>query len=163
MTIRWVMRSVHPRIRGERRKMTLEGSPSYGSSPHTRGTHGASRSSCSECRFIPAYAGNAPLPWRSRRGVSVHPRIRGERRSRQRSRAWRLGSSPHTRGTHLRRLLFLGIFRFIPAYAGNAVQVQAAPLPPAVHPRIRGERTSNKLLIYRRKSDPSDSTKHSGC
>jgi len=28
---------------------------------------------------------------------------------------------------------------------------------------MRGERTSNKLLIYLRKSEPSDSTNHSGC
>ena len=39
------------------------------------------------------------------------------------------------------------LVRFIPAYAGNAVVYRAADLDNPVHPRIRGERTSSKLLI----------------
>ena len=94
-----------------------------------------------------------------------------------------VGSSPHARGTLGDDGLHGLVLRFIPACAGNAPSPKTAPMrtsfipacagnayaalsrldSKSVHPRMRGERTSNKLLIYRRKSEPSDSTKHSGC
>ena len=155
--------TVHPRIRGERHCRKRVRSMSIGSSPHTRGTRsiraGASRSG----RFIPAYAGNAERPLNGRCHFSVHPRIRGERPTSPPGRSPGIGSSPHTRGTHRLRLVGQGGQRFIPAYAGNASWTLASFTLTSVHPRIRGERTSNKLLIYRRKSKPSDSTKHSAC
>ncbi len=90
--------------------------------------------------FIPACAGNAR--WRaSRESLSpVHPRVCGER--------YRLtfrghsidGSSPRVRGTPLPEPLRSQMLRFIPACAGNAGSHAPRWRPPAVHPRVCGER-----------------------
>ena len=135
--------SVHPRMRGERTKHVLLGDQGSGSSPHARGTPDHRQHS----------AGIHP----------VHPRMRGERDGRMQGVSPSIGSSPHARGTLDRRYQAELRRRFIPACAGNAAPALAHAGHHSVHPRMRGERTSNKLLIYRRKSEPSDSTKHSGC
>ena len=112
--------AVHPRIRGERRVCVASCSTTFGSSPHTRGTHQRIHSTAAASRFIPAYAGNAcphPCPPAAR---PVHPRIRGERRSVESSTKKQSGSSPHTRGTLVLERSIRSLIRFIPAYAGNA-------------------------------------------
>ena len=155
--------SVHPRIRGERGPLCRMIGPTGGSSPHTRGTRRCATWHVVCVRFIPAYAGNAPgSQGRSCQGT-VHPRIRGERTVRRGDGQAGAGSSPHTRGTRTMAQTEAPTLRFIPAYAGNARPPNSIRCSRSVHPRIRGERTSNKLLIYRRKSEPSDSTKHSAC
>ncbi len=111
---------VHPRIRGERVPSRYVSMHLYGSSPHTRGTHGGDGRASGQRRFIPAYAGNAARADRFPGLVSVHPRIRGERMARGARRASSSGSSPHTRGTQRPRRGQRLRERFIPAYAGNA-------------------------------------------
>ena len=98
-------------------------------------------------RFIPAYAGNARRRQDGRRRPAVHPRIRGERCHGTYADRREDGSSPHTRGTPLFDLGGLFDDRFIPAYAGNADHDSPWQWQGSVHPRIRGERTSSKLLI----------------
>ena len=114
-------------------------------------------------RFIPAYAGNAALHIVCVLPLAVHPRIRGERTGFVLRFRMATGSSPHTRGTHGSGSRNADDERFIPAYAGNAIPFRGSLIVTPVHPRIRGERTSNKLLIYQGKIAPSDSTKHSAC
>ena len=63
-------RSVHPRIRGERRITQRARGPAAGSSPHTRGTLLGIRSPAVADRFIPAYAGNAAPHRPAERGHS---------------------------------------------------------------------------------------------
>ena len=155
--------AVHPRIRGERAANHYGDKKRGGSSPHTRGTRPSGVQNRPYKRFIPAYAGNARGPARQQTPPSVHPRIRGERSSSPASSGSYVGSSPHTRGTPSRPCSGVARMRFIPAYAGNAAGGPSGAGGGAVHPRIRGERTSSKLLIYRMKSEPSDSTKRSGC
>ena len=92
----------------------------YGSSPHTRGTHQSSRPGDGQCRFIPAYAGNALQARYSDALRPVHPRIRGERVHGRDAAAVAGGSSPHTRGTLTGPRPEPPLPRFIPAYAGNA-------------------------------------------
>ena len=111
---------VHPRIRGERPVPVLPTNTSPGSSPHTRGTPSPAPSCRSLRRFIPAYAGNAAPTNALHHGVSVHPRIRGERAVNTILPLMGYGSSPHTRGTRLDVLISQRTARFIPAYAGNA-------------------------------------------
>ena len=55
------------------------------------------------------------------------------------------GSSPHTRGTHRWNDAMMGRYRFIPAYAGNALSSGKKRSVLTVHPRIRGERTFLKF------------------
>ena len=73
---------------------------------------------------------------------SVHPRIRGERSTWSISASIIRGSSPHTRGTQWVRENCQDGRRFIPAYAGNALFVNAIHPATSVHPRIRGERST---------------------
>ena len=154
--------TVHPRMRGERHPCSIMAVLSPGSSPHARGTPAAADGKTFRDRFIPACAGNAS-PHRPRRSpATVHPRMRGERDAWRMSKRGYAGSSPHARGTLHRNGLLHAPFRFIPACAGNADADVGCRVVAAVHPRMRGERTSSKLLIYRRKSEPSDSTNHSG-
>ena len=196
--------AVHPRMRGERVGGEVAVLGPAGSSPHARGTPDLRENDPMTHRFIPACAGNATLPPLRWQGMTVHPRMRGERRGvdamtlssirfipacagnavsaspqpqwkpvHPRMRGERLrvqadsgesgGSSPHARGTRVHPVRYQRRRRFIPACAGNARSFQPIRRKNSVHPRMRGERTSNKLLIYRRKSEPSDSTEHSGC
>ena len=132
--------SVHPRIRGERPSTSSLGSRNAGSSPHARGTLGENKGDPVEIRFIPACAGNAREQCRRGRLRSVHPRMRGERALTIGGAVLAAGSSPHARGTRLRRDRAALVARFIPACAGNARLTGSEARRTAVHPRMRGER-----------------------
>ena len=132
--------AVHPRIRGERVLRLAEIDRQAGSSPHTRGTPVSRCADDHQCRFIPAYAGNAAWGATLRAAASVHPRIRGERKYLSKLDAIDHGSSPHTRGTLDDKTLMVPRDRFIPAYAGNACRCRPWRAICTVHPRIRGER-----------------------
>ncbi len=133
-------RPVHPRVRGERVLMLIAHCCPIGSSPRARGTLLQRLADLCPRRFIPACAGNARLHRRHDDHVAVHPRVRGER-SRTRWRSSRTGgSSPRARGTRGGRRAVARLDRFIPACAGNAARAMRHAGPPAVHPRVRGER-----------------------
>ena len=119
----WRTSSVHPRIRGERQFARQNTLYAKGSSPHTRGTPGTMRRQPYPVRFIPAYAGNAMSRSSASGPRTVHPRIRGERSRASRSSITRRGSSPHTRGTPIMGNIIARGYRFIPAYAGNALPI----------------------------------------
>ena len=92
--------SVHPRTCGEHAGVAGTRSPSFGSSPHVRGTFIFSPYSFHISRFIPARAGNI----RDERVTSVldtvHPRTCGEHAIPQIPVQIPPGSSPHVRGTY---------------------------------------------------------------
>ena len=91
--------AVHPRPRGEHFGMGVVVGRWAGSSPPARGTpHGG----CARYvgpRFIPARAGNTARCSASSSRRSVHPRPRGEHRSRRYCASGATGSSPPARGT----------------------------------------------------------------
>ena len=132
----------HPRIRGEHALALLLWRGEAGSSPHTRGARGRLSVGTPDSRIIPAYAGSTSDPPATTRRTADHPRIRGEHMLAMARFKWEGGSSPHTRGAHLRRLDGENEGGIIPAYAGST---PAAP-PRAVvgkdHPRIRGEHSA---------------------
>ena len=155
--------SVHPRMRGERMDALILSQVARGSSPHARGTHGCVDDVALRRRFIPACAGNACQCQRPGCRLPVHPRMRGERVSTWADCDRVAGSSPHARGTRFAAAHNVPLCLFIPACAGNAFRRVPASGLTTVHPRMRGERTSNKSLIYQRKINPSDSTKLPDC
>ena len=114
-----LLRSVHPRLRGELAVVTAQRIVKSGSSPLTRGTRENSSPHEFHGRFIPAYAGNSVLPAVCMRDRSVHPRLRGELRIFLPRSFIAVGSSPLTRGTRERR--------------------RSYQLCCSVHPRLRGE------------------------
>ena len=94
--------TVHPRLRGELRLSLFPESKKIGSSPLTRGTHSCSKACSNSYRFIPAYAGNSLGDSAHGFNKSVHPRLRGELHKRISATDGHCGSSPLTRGTHLK-------------------------------------------------------------
>ena len=132
--------TVHPRMRGERSPFGPGSPRSPGSSPHARGTHSGSNVFEANYRFIPACAGNATGRLMNGSGVSVHPRMRGERCLFPQHGFLQLGSSPHARGTQPYVKVKDLADRFIPACAGNARMASRRFLLTTVHPRMRGER-----------------------
>ena len=117
-----LLRSVHPRLRGELAVVTAQRIVKSGSSPLTRGTRENSSPHEFHGRFIPAYAGNSNHKDASREIKPVHPRLRGELEDFTVTKSGCRGSSPLTRGTLLLDIMFNAIFRFIPAYAGNSLR-----------------------------------------
>ena len=91
--------TVHPRVGGERGCVLGKYDRFAGSSPRWRGT----LCRCWECllshRFIPAWAGNAPVSNGRPRSQPVHPRVGGEHSSRDLASMASSGSSPRGRGT----------------------------------------------------------------
>ena len=78
-------------------------------------------------------------------GRQDHPRIRGEHLAWHRLGCAGDGSSPHTRGAHLRQhgaRIDTGI---IPAYAGSTAQSCSQSPTRSDHPRIRGEHSAGDL------------------
>ena len=68
-----------------------------------------------------------------------HPRIRGEHLRFRRVVLELVGSSPHTRGAHVRPYAVLENRGIIPAYAGSTSEVVWELVSAWDHPRIRGE------------------------
>ena len=133
-------RAVHPRVCGERGSSAVPSMTGAGSSPRVRGTLSCGFQDVKRHRFIPACAGNAKVPRQHAGGVTVHPRVCGERLCRCRTIRRTAGSSPRVRGTPSRESTSWAFTRFIPACAGNAKQGPADCNDSPVHPRVCGER-----------------------
>ena len=134
--------TVHPRWRGERDHVVELRHHGVGSSPLARGTLVQILASIDKPRFIPAGAGNARWTCNPCRSSPVHPRWRGERQYGNEDRLNTHGSSPLARGTRPCRSRWRSEFRFIPAGAGNAVLGLVMLCACPVHPRWRGERST---------------------
>ncbi len=110
-----------------------------GSSPLTRGTQLQPAQAARHVRFIPAQAGNTAWPPAPTAAAAVHPRSHGEHDGGRGRELRPAGSSPLTRGTHLRRRLRHPGPRFIPAHAGNTTPWERVSTWWTVHSRSRGE------------------------
>ena len=126
-----------------------------GSSPLARGTPQLCKPEVSPRRFIPAGAGNTRI-WMNRVTKSpVHPRWRGEHKSRDNHLICMRGSSPLARGTHHYQKDQRCKFRFIPAGAGNTSNPCDSRFAITVHPRWRGEhRGASPRFFSSRGSSP---------
>ena len=109
----------HPRIRGEHGAPAATTWATAGSSPHTRGARQAILLVSSLARIIPAYAGSTSRHSWPTSPTEDHPRIRGEHRHGTGPSSPSPGSSPHTRGAHLRQHGTGEHSGIIPAYAGS--------------------------------------------
>ncbi len=142
-------RPVHPRVGGERRRVKSPSRPTFGSSPRGRGTLFFALFGLRSRRFIPAWAGNALSKSVSKLGITVHPRVGGERGSCVGSRMSQTGSSPRGRGTPCSSRSNTVRRRFIPAWAGNADVSNGWHPRRAVHPRVGGERSHSLFMSVR--------------
>ena len=137
------MATDHPRVCGERSSRSSLATCTSGSSPRMRGTPVPAGFRQRALRIIPAYAGNAGPAPPSARCRPDHPRVCGERTFIYREMKDDRGSSPRMRGTPQSPRHCPGLFRIIPAYAGNAREPPPQAPRRADHPRVCGERGSS--------------------
>lgn len=109
----------HPRIRGEKHDKIYLPFHYLGSPPHTRGKAASIKEFLYGERITPAYAGKRYFRLTARRLDRDHPRIRGEKLSRQSPCHIRKGSPPHTRGKEHFTGGGIVVFGITPAYAGK--------------------------------------------
>ena len=116
--------AVYPRWRGEHKIKALSSNPSNGLSPLARGTLAAMGNSTRCFRFIPAGAGNTGQRPEIYQSSPVYPRWRGEHRMADGSRPLFFGLSPLARGTRGLSQWPGHERRFIPAGAGNTLNLR---------------------------------------
>ena len=129
----------HPRSRGEYMVANLLEQQNEGSSPLSRGIPDRTGVWRPLPRIIPALAGNTSPPVVDGVDDGDHPRSRGEYKMQAILVDKKFGSSPLSRGIRTKMSLYTGIYRIIPALAGNT----STPAPTMRcgwdHPRSRGE------------------------
>ncbi len=121
-----------------------------GLSPLARGTRQQARRPISNYRFIPAGAGNTPIACETPCAAAVYPRWRGEHRIPSDDDFLFAGLSPLARGTQDWAAVTVARIRFIPAGAGNTVELIRFRDNCSVYPRWRGEhcmRTKQGALL----------------
>ena len=116
--------AVHPRVCGEQVMQHYIRTDYSGSSPRVRGTAGAVNCARRTRRFIPACAGNSAPAKASSVSATVHPRVCGEKLYSLVLTLYRPGSSPRVRGTGTSKRRTVRTVRFIPACAGNRLNVK---------------------------------------
>ena len=117
----------------------------FGSSPRAWGTVSFKIDREKIWRFIPTCVGNGFMIALCGSFLSVHPHVRGERRTLDgQGRAIR-GSSPRAWGTDRRRRVCFKCARFIPTCVGNGPLPGTPTNPNPVHPHVRGERTRSQV------------------
>ena len=104
-----------------------------------RGTRTMSLKSSLDGGIIPAHAGNTKMPRHRKPACRDHPRACGEHSIIFFLRLSVKGSSPRMRGTRVLIQRLIGLYRIIPAHAGNTISVPASSLTGGDHPRACGE------------------------
>ena len=117
------LNAVYPRWRGELYKCAIYGVCCLGLSPLARGTPPGDAGYVACRRFIPAGAGNSSPRQQFGPVNPVYPRWRGELIRRTRYRVQFTGLSPLARGTRKPPRRWLAVCRFIPAGAGNSLNI----------------------------------------
>ena len=130
---------VYPRWRGELDRTASVVSSGSGLSPLARGTPVFANLWTIAIRFIPAGAGNTGARNTKPCICSVYPRWRGEHWLCNSSTHDHVGLSPLARGTPAVGTVKLRYCRFIPAGAGNTIEIVFGIYSEAVYPRWRGE------------------------
>ena len=145
--------TVYPRWRGEHIYQNISFYSHGGLSPLARGTRRDYSKEDAGDRFIPAGAGNTGSVCGSIAGgagntvdgeffiagAPVYPRWRGEHRGKKLMLRKTNGLSPLARGTPAVGTVKLRYCRFIPAGAGNTIEIVFGIYSEAVYPRWRGE------------------------
>ncbi len=121
---RWAGRgAVYPRPCGEQMFEAPRASISCGLSPPVRGTVLVTLGARVAGRFIPARAGNRANHPSQHVVVAVYPRPCGEQGGHQAGIGILDGLSPPVRGTAIQDSIHAGTPRFIPARAGNSLNI----------------------------------------
>ena len=137
----------HPRSRGENATVRLIRTVTAGSSPLTRGKHGARQRTRRLSGLIPAHAGKTFAPTPKSIHGEAHPRSRGENYLAACLDCGVMGSSPLTRGKPYGPVPACIRGGLIPAHAGKTRNRACCPGCEWAHPRSRGENIVDKPNI----------------
>ena len=154
--------SVYPRWRGEHEMLVSVNAANTGLSPLARGTLHGFGFLFDGRRFIPAGAGNTYIRAKNKATATVYPRWRGEHFYSVNNRSLIVGLSPLARGTPAVGTVKLRYCRFIPAGAGNTIEIVFGIYSEAVYPRWRGEHNEywSSILMRRGLSPLARGTLH---
>ena len=130
--------SVHPRACGGSLRRGLAAVRKLGTSPRVRGKLRRGRLVRVTHRYIPARAGEATRRRRARPNARVHPRACGGSRLARESQRVPVGTSPRVRGKRPSCARAGTRGGYIPARAGEAVDVGVGRQTMRVHPRACG-------------------------
>ena len=154
--------AVYPRWRGEHNVRLSPLCVVAGLSPLARGTLHGFGFLFDGRRFIPAGAGNTYIRAKNKATATVYPRWRGEHIYQNISFYSHGGLSPLARGTPAVGTVKLRYCRFIPAGAGNTIEIVFGIYSEAVYPRWRGEHNEywSSILMRRGLSPLARGTPH---
>ena len=144
----------HPRVRGEKGKVTGVGSTRQGSPPRARGKELNRFFHIQRTGITPACAGKSRPIRNGSCQVRDHPRVRGEKLRRTSAFISGLGSPPRARGkgsTYDRTSLGAGI---TPACAGKSTYLRGVDIVPGDHPRVCGEKSIRFISALRFSGSP---------
>ena len=147
---------VHPHMRGDnvvpaRRFASFRGSP-----PHAWGQFEVDAVLPVHHRFTPTCVGTIHSYKMSRRGVAVHPHMRGDNENANIRQGMDGGSPPHAWGQFISGCLFPVFSRFTPTCVGTISPASPPWRRFSVHPHMRGD---NKWF-YANQMQPTGSPPH---
>ncbi len=112
----------HPRVCGEKFRLTSVTTPQRGSPPRMRGKELSVSAHCHICGITPAYAGKSEAVNGPGIAGKDHPRVCGEKWRVRMSRTDSSGSPPRMRGKGANSKTTLSHDRITPAYAGKRLK-----------------------------------------
>ena len=135
----------HPRVGGEKAKITPRLKRCRGSPPHGRGKAGCRLTAVCCGGITPAWAGKSMQAALRSSSAGDHPRMGGEKCKPAQRTAPHQGSPPHGRGKGSHAAPVVGTGGITPAWAGKSHPRTAPRHRAQDHPRMGGE----KLLVRR--------------
>ena len=136
----------HPRMCGEKVKMTAGLEDAKGSPPHVRGKGSGRRCTLLHAGITPACAGKRDALGNIAEGIGDHPRMCGEKRCWSSLRVSPRGSPPHVRGKVCNCQHSNSPIGITPACAGKSYVFIVCCAVNRDHPRMCGEK--RKRLLY---------------
>ena len=130
----------HPRVGGEKAKITPRLKRCRGSPPRGRGKVDSLSRQLTGSGITPAWAGKSKEPLKICEKQEDHPRVGGEKLDLLAVVFSALGSPPRGRGKDVDWLGFNQFFRITPAWAGKSHLGVFCREPHRDHPRVGGEK-----------------------
>ncbi len=139
-----VVKTAHPRSRGEHAAASMASVGGVGSSPLARGAQWPADGARGGRGLIPARAGSTQLLDATLALRGAHPRSRGEHSRNATAQPVSFGSSPLAPGAPAAAVTTVAVAGLIPARAGSTRSSSPALSRIRAHPRSRGEHPSSR-------------------
>ena|GEM_PF-561002 len=144
----------HPRVGGEKRRLSECAQWAEGSPPRGRGKVNLGPQLGAGDRITPAWAGKRATPRKNGCPGGDHPRVGGEKWYHIILRRIRRGSPPRGRGKAHDHLVGTNKMGITPAWAGKSWKACSSPMLSLDHPRVGGEKISGRSHSPPRRGSP---------